>query len=95
MGLPCFVKANKAGSSFGISKVYTAEEMPAAIQKSFDEDNEIIIESFLKGTEVSVGVVILNGKTTALPVTEIVSENDFLTTMPNMKANRKKSRLQE
>jgi len=77
VGLPCFVKANKAGSSFGISKVYTAEEMPAAIQKSFDEDNEIIIESFLKGTEVSVGVVILNGKTTALPVTEIVSENDF------------------
>lgn len=77
VGLPCFVKANKAGSSFGISKVYTAEELPAAIQKSFDEDDEVIIESFLKGTEVSVGVVILNGKATALPVTEIVSENDF------------------
>jgi len=77
VGLPCFVKANKAGSSFGISKVYTLEELPAAIQKSFDEDNEIIIESFLKGTEVSVGVVNLDGKVTALPVTEIVSENDF------------------
>lgn len=77
VGLPCFVKANKAGSSFGISKVYEAEKLEEAIAVSFKEDDEIIIESFLEGTEVSVGVVILNGKATALPVTEIVSENDF------------------
>lgn len=77
VGLPCFVKANKAGSSFGISKVYTEAEIPDAIAKSFAEDDEIIIESFLDGTEVTVGVINYNGKPVALPVTEIVSENDF------------------
>ena len=77
VGLPCFVKANKAGSSFGISKVYKEEDLPAAIENSFKEDDEIIIESFLDGTEVSVGVVEYDGKVMALPVTEIVSENDF------------------
>ena len=77
VGLPCFVKANKAGSSFGISKVYAEENLEAAIENSFKEDDEIIIESFLEGTEVSVGVINYNGKITALPVTEIVSENDF------------------
>lgn len=77
VGLPCFVKANKAGSSFGISKVYKKEDLIAAIEKSFKEDNEIIIEEFLDGTEVSVGVISYKGKTTVLPITEIVSENDF------------------
>lgn len=77
VGLPCFVKANKAGSSFGVSKVYAAEDLEAALENSFKEDDEIIIESFLEGTEVSVGVINYNGKITALPVTEIVSENDF------------------
>ncbi|WP_369997726.1 D-alanine--D-alanine ligase [Winogradskyella sp.] len=77
VGLPCFVKANKAGSSFGISKVYKKEDLIAAIEKSFKEDDEIIIEEFLDGTEVSVGVISYKGKTTVLPITEIVSENDF------------------
>ncbi|MFI8380469.1 D-alanine--D-alanine ligase [Leeuwenhoekiella sp. NPDC079379] len=77
VGLPCFVKANKAGSSFGVSKVYAEEELEAAIAVSFKEDDEIIIESFLSGTEVSVGVINYHGKIQALPVTEIVSENDF------------------
>ncbi|MEH6406559.1 MAG: D-alanine--D-alanine ligase [Leeuwenhoekiella sp.] len=77
VGLPCFVKANKAGSSFGVFKVYTKEELPEAIAKSFKEDDEIIIESFLDGVEVSVGVINYNGEVIALPVTEIVSENDF------------------
>ncbi|HEA28562.1 MAG TPA: D-alanine--D-alanine ligase [Leeuwenhoekiella sp.] len=77
VGLPCFVKANRAGSSFGISKVYKAENLKKAIAVSFKEDDEVIIESFLKGIEVSVGVVTYNGKAMALPVTEIVSENDF------------------
>lgn len=77
VGLPCFVKANRAGSSYGISKVYKKEELKAAIDKAFSEDNEVIIESFLDGTEVSVGVITYNGEITVLPITEIVSENDF------------------
>lgn len=77
VGLPCFVKANKAGSSFGVSKVYKKEELKKAIETSFKEDDEIIIESFLDGVEVSVGVIKYKGKTKVLPITEIVSENDF------------------
>lgn len=77
VGLPCFVKANRAGSSFGISKVKYISEIEAAIAHSLKEDDEVILESFLDGTEVSVGVINLNGKITALPVTEIVSENEF------------------
>ena len=77
VGLPCFVKPNKAGSSFGISKVKTAAELPTAIEVAYREDNEIIIESFLDGTEVSVGVINYKGIITVLPITEIVSDNDF------------------
>lgn len=77
VGLPCFVKANKAGSSFGITKVYKKEHLKKAIKKSFKEDDEIIIESFLDGTEVSVGVLNYQNKIIVLPITEIVSENDF------------------
>ena len=77
VGLPCFVKANKAGSSFGISKVKKKEDLEAAINFSFEEDEEVIIESFLDGTEVSVGVINYQGEIMALPVTEIISENEF------------------
>jgi D-alanine-D-alanine ligase len=77
VGLPCFVKANKAGSSFGVSKVYKKEDLQNAIDIAFKEDDEIIIESFLDGKEVSVGVITYKGATKVLPITEIVSENDF------------------
>lgn len=77
VGLPCFVKANKAGSSFGISKVYKKEEFKKALEVAFKEDDEVIIESFLDGIEVSVGVITYKGEVTVLPITEIVSENDF------------------
>lgn len=77
VGLPCFVKANKAGSSFGITKVKAAEDLIPATKTAFKEDDEVIIESFLDGTEVSVGVVMYQGEVIALPVTEIVSENEF------------------
>ncbi|EKF55664.1 D-alanyl-alanine synthetase A [Galbibacter marinus] len=77
VGLPCFVKANKAGSSFGVTKVYKEEELTQAIEVSLKEDDEIIIESFLDGTEVSVGVIRYKGQLKVLPITEIVSENDF------------------
>ncbi|MBA6153980.1 D-alanine--D-alanine ligase [Gelidibacter maritimus] len=77
VGLPCFVKANKAGSSFGISKVYKKEEFKKALEVAFKEDDEVIIESFLDGVEVSVGVIMYKGEVTVLPITEIVSNNDF------------------
>lgn len=77
VGLPCFVKANKAGSSFGITKAHKKEDLQNAIDIAFKEDDEIIIESFLDGVEVSVGVITYKGETKVLPITEIVSENDF------------------
>ena len=77
VGLPCFVKANKAGSSFGVSKVYKKEAILNALDVAFKEDDEVIIESFLDGMEVSVGVITYKGKVTVLPITEIVSNNDF------------------
>lgn len=77
VGLPCFVKPNNAGSSFGISKVYEAHKLYDAIDKAYQEDSEILIESFLEGTEVSVGVIQYKNEVLVLPMTEIVSENDF------------------
>lgn len=77
VGLPCFVKPNKSGSSFGISKVHQKEDFLTAVENAYKEDNEIIVESFLDGTEVSVGVINYQGEVIVLPITEIVSENDF------------------
>ena len=77
VGLPCFIKPNNAGSSYGISKAHTKEEILPAIEKAYKEDSEILIESFLDGVEVSVGVIQYKGETKVLPITEIVSENDF------------------
>jgi D-alanine-D-alanine ligase len=77
VGLPCFVKPNRAGSSFGISKVHDISGLLPAIEKAFEEDKEIIIETALIGTEVSVGVFQKEGELIAMSPTEIVSENDF------------------
>jgi len=77
VGLPCFVKANRAGSSYGVSKVHKIEDLNNAIENAFKEDTQIIIESFLDGTEVSVGVITYQNEVTVLPATEIISENDF------------------
>jgi D-alanine-D-alanine ligase len=77
IGLPCFVKPNNAGSSFGISKVTKIQEFNSALETAFKEDSEILIESFLNGTEVSVGVIQYKDEILVLPITEIVSENDF------------------
>jgi len=76
-GLPCFVKPNDSGSSFGVSKVKTAGELPAAIEAAFKESDEVMIESFMKGREVACGVVKVKGKSVVLPVTEIISRNEF------------------
>lgn len=77
LGLPVFVKPNQSGSSLGISKVKQPEELSAAIDFAFQEDDEILIESFLDGMEVSVGVIDYRGETTVLGITEIVSKNEF------------------
>ncbi|NCT17346.1 MAG: D-alanine--D-alanine ligase [Flavobacteriia bacterium] len=77
VGLPCFVKPSRSGSSFGISKVKTMEELLPAIEKAYSEDSEILIETCLVGTEVSVGVIQFNGEVVVLPVTEIISETEF------------------
>lgn len=77
IGLPCFVKPNRAGSSFGISKVYEKVELDLAIKKAFKEDSEIIIEKAIEGVEVSVGVFNNQEEIIVLPITEIVSETDF------------------
>ncbi len=77
VGLPCFVKPNNAGSSFGISKAKTASEIIPSIEKAFKEDSQILIEEFLDGTEITIGVFNYKGKIKVLPMTEIVSGNEF------------------
>ncbi len=77
VGLPCFVKANRAGSSYGITKVYEEAKLVDAIEKAYLEDDEILIEEFLDGREVSVGIITYKAKVKVLPITEIISENDF------------------
>tara|TARA_B100000767_G_scaffold274685_1_gene308500 strand:+ start:3957 stop:4970 length:1014 start_codon:yes stop_codon:yes gene_type:complete len=77
VGFPCFVKANRAGSSFGIYKIYKKEDLNSAIEKAFEEDTQILIEAALEGREVSVGILKWKNKIKVLPITEIISENDF------------------
>lgn len=77
VGLPCFVKANQAGSSFGVSKVYEENNLHAAIEVAHREDSGVLIESFLQGTEVSIGVITFQGKVRVLAPTEIVTDEDF------------------
>ncbi len=77
VGIPCFVKANKSGSSLGVYKVNEENQLSEAIENAFEYDNEILIESYLKGTEVSVGVITYKGETIVLPITEIIPDKDF------------------
>lgn len=77
LGLPFFVKPNQSGSSLGVSMVNSLDELQKALDFAFAEDNDILIESYLKGTEVSVGVLNYKGEVTVLGLTEIVSENKF------------------
>lgn len=77
VGLPCFVKPNNGGSSFGTSRVNKADEMENALNEAFKEDNEIIIESFVKGTELSCGLLKTSKEEIIFPITEIVSSNEF------------------
>lgn len=77
IGLPCFVKPNRSGSSFGVSKVTSPANFETALQKAFKEDNEILIEAALQGTEVSIGVYNHKTNIVAMTPTEIVSDTDF------------------
>jgi D-alanine-D-alanine ligase len=77
VGLPCFVKPNRSGSSYGIVKVYEQKDLEEAIATALKEDHQLIIEAALVGTEISVGAYVINGEVMVLPITEIISENDF------------------
>ena len=77
VGLPCFVKSNVGGSSFGVSKVKEAGEMQQAIANAFGEGEEVIIESFISGTEVTCGCYKTKEKAVVFPITEVVSKNEF------------------
>ena len=77
VGIPCFVKPNKSGSSFGISKVKNKDLLNDKINYAFQEGDEVLVESFLDGKEVSVGVINIDGQRTILPITEIRSKNEF------------------
>jgi D-alanine-D-alanine ligase len=75
--LPCFVKPNGAGSSFGISKVKKKEDLKKAINSALQHDNKVLIEQFIDGIEISCGVYTNKNNTQVLPITEIVTENEF------------------
>lgn len=77
VGLPCFVKANRAGSSFGVYKVNSVNELEGSIKEAFKEDHQLLIETALEGREVSVGVAKFNDTIEVFPITEIISENVF------------------
>ncbi len=77
IGLPCFVKPNVGGSSFGVTKVKSAEQLQPAILKAFSEGNEVMVEAFMSGTEITCGMYKTKEKTVVLPVTEVVPENEF------------------
>ena len=74
---PCFVKPNNGGSSFGVSKVEQAEELPAAVEKALAHDHEALIEEYIQGQELTCGVYRRDGVAQALPITEVVTKNAF------------------
>lgn len=77
LGLPCFVKPAAGGSSFGVSKVKRIEDIAPAIEKALTESDEVVIESFLDGTEVTCGLYKTKKRTVIFPLTEVVSSNEF------------------
>jgi D-alanine-D-alanine ligase len=75
--LPLFIKPNNGGSSIGMSKVKTWEELPEALEKAFAEDKQVLVEEFVSGREFSIGIFRGKGEITVLPATEIVSSKEF------------------
>ncbi len=76
-GLPCFVKPNAGGSSVGMSKVLEEAALPAAIELAFTEDDQVLIEGFIAGREITCGVITYDGGSRSLPITEVIPKNDF------------------
>lgn len=77
LGLPCFVKPSADGSSYGVSKVKSVDEMDAALELAFSESDEVMIEGFLDGTELSQGCFKTKTQSVVLPATEVVTDNEF------------------
>lgn len=77
IGLPCFIKPNASGSSFGVTKVKTAEEIRPALETAFAESDDVMVEAFMDGTEIANGCYKVKGKEVVLPITEVVSKNEF------------------
>ena len=77
IGFPCFVKASKSGSSFGVYKVYNEKEFVDCLKSAFMIDDEVLVESYIEGREFSVGVITFKNKIEVLPITEIIASNDF------------------
>jgi len=77
IGLPCFVKPNAGGSSFGVTKVKTLDDLRPAIRKAMGESDEVMVEAFMPGTELTCGCYKVSGKEVVFPVTEVVTHNEF------------------
>jgi len=77
LGLPCFVKPNIGGSSFGVTKVKEVSQVQEAVEKAFAEGNQVILETFMEGTEITCGVYKTDKKEVVFPITEVVSHNEF------------------
>lgn len=77
IGLPCFIKPSLGGSSFGVTKVKEASQIQPAIKKAFEEAQEVMIESFLQGTEITCGCYKTKTKQVVLPITEVVTHNEY------------------
>ncbi|RLD53462.1 MAG: D-alanine--D-alanine ligase [Bacteroidetes bacterium] len=77
VGFPCFVKPNSGGSSFGIAKVVRFEDLKSALEEALEEDDEAIVERYIKGTEVTCGLMKNREGITVFPLTEIITENEF------------------
>jgi len=77
IGMPCFVKPAADGSSFGVSKVKNKDRLAPAIRKAMLESETVMIESFLEGTEISIGCYKTREKSVVLPATEVVTNNEF------------------
>jgi len=77
VGLPCFIKPNAGGSSFGISRINKAQEFEAAVIKALEEDEEVLVETFIPGNELTCGVLKTPSREYIFPVTEIISKNEF------------------
>jgi D-alanine-D-alanine ligase len=86
LGLPVFVKPNAHGSSFGVRKVKTKEELLPAIEYAFQFDENIMVEAMMAGREFGNGVMRVNGEIVVLPVTEIIPEMSSSILKLNMKA---------